>query len=184
MCSEARIQCEIRLGDVDELIAAHRPFTSGTRGAPSVSGSRRLGSALIRGGYVLLYAILEAFVEDLFKESCRLIYPGLSDANLKLIFKETSEKFNTATPTNIDKLYLNVGLPFITSTIRWQKKSNDKFKSWLESLVQRRGSIAHGKCPGVQKRWLEADLKAGRKFVSVFESVVSQRIEELIGTAP
>src|SRR5438309_1179054 len=108
MPSHARGELETRLRDVDELISAHEALTGGTPGRPK----ERQGAAVTRAGVVLLAAATEAFVEDLFEEAARLVWPSAKKRQLDELFEKTTRRLNNANVANSQLLFFNLGLPW------------------------------------------------------------------------
>lgn len=184
MASSAYKSLGPRLKNVEELLHAHSHLTGGGVGAPSKKAGHRTGSSLVRAGYVLLTCALEAFVEDLYEEAGKLVYANLPHKEREALYKQTSQRFNTPTPHNINMLYYSLGMPNICADIKWQKRSNKAFRDWLERLVKLRGEIAHGKMPRVRKDRLKSCKKAVERFAKSFESKVAGEVKRLTGTRP
>ena len=131
MPSNSRNELQRRLRDVDEIIDAHRAITGGGKGKPA----QEQGGALTRAGVVLLSAAMEAFVEDLFEEAARLLMPGRTEDEMVSLFKNTSRRLNNADIHKTQMLFFNLGIPWVLENIRWQKFSNNDFKSSVNRLV-------------------------------------------------
>ena len=168
MPSKARNELNNRLDDVEEVINAHTEITGGGRGKPA----RKQGAALTRAGVVLLAAAMEAYVEDLFEESARLVMADRSAEELKNFFVDTRKRLHNADIRKTQMLYFNLGIPWVLENIRWQKFSNEEFKKSIDSLVERRNQIAHGRRPGVRLAML-------RKWKGVVEKY-SEKLDEIL----
>ena len=120
MPSKAYDLLKKNLLDVDEIIKAHQALTGGGKGKPT--GGE--GAALTRAGVVLLSAAMEAFVEELFKETVPKLYPKMSVNEQKILFKQTAERLNNADALKTNLLYFNLGCAWVLSDVRWQKFSN------------------------------------------------------------
>jgi hypothetical protein len=177
MGSEARAELGVRLADLDEIVAAHEALTGGGRGRPAM----KQGAALTRAGVVLLAASMEAFVEDLFDESAELLYPHLTRDQMGKLRENTSEKLNNASVFKTNLLYLNLGIPWVLNSIRWQKFSTSTFQKALDKLVETRGQIAHGRKPGVQLPTLKRWRTMVEKYAEKLEAVMSEHIKESTG---
>ena len=168
MSSKARNELNNRLDDVEEVINTHTEITGGGRGKPA----QEQGAALTRAGVVLLAAAMEAYVEDLFEESARLMMSNRSDKELKRFFEDTSKRLNNAGIRKTQMLYFNLGITWVLDEIRWQKFSNEEFKKSIDSLVEKRNQIAHGRRPGVRLAML-------RKWKGVVEKY-SEKLDEIL----
>lgn len=138
MASAARNAFQHRITDVEEIIRAHGIVTGNAR------GRRHEGQALTKAGIVLLAAAAEAFFEDLFNESLRLIYPNLSENQIKEIVQDTSGRLNNASVKNVNLLYLHLGMPLALDGISWRNSSNETVKRKITAMVKARNRIAHG----------------------------------------
>ena len=115
---------------------------------------------------------MEAYVEDLFEESAKLIMPDRTEDELESLFKNTSGKINNANIHITQMLFFNLGIPWVTENVRWQKFSNKEVKKSINSLVEKRNQIAHGKRPGVRLEML-------RKWKGVVEKY-SERLDRIL----
>jgi len=181
MPSQARLDLDARLGDVDELIKAHGLITGGGVGRPA----QRQGAAVTRAGVVLLAAAMEGFVEDLYEEAAKILWPNVSAADRKALFDDTSRRLNNADVRKTELLYFNIGLPWVLGHIRWQKFPNATFKKSLDELVTKRNQIAHGNKQGTAQL---GQLRRWKNMVTVYssrlEAVVAGHIETVTGSAP
>jgi hypothetical protein len=180
MPCRARKNLRTRLNDVDEIVTAHIVLTGGGVGRPSF----HKGAALTRAGVVLLTAALEAYVEDLFEESVKLIMPTRSNEEYSELFERTSKRLNVADVYNTNFLFFNLGIPWVLDCIRWQKFSNRSFRKTLNKLVDTRNKIAHGSQPRVRlaalKKWRGFVMKYSEKL----EEALSTHITQVTNTAP
>jgi len=180
LTSQARLELETRLRDVDELISAHGALTGGTPGRPK----ERQGAAVTRAGVVLLAAATEAFVEDLFEESARLLWPKAGKRQLDDLFEKTTRRLNNANVANTQLLLFNLGLPWALDRVRWQNFPNATFKKSLDGLISARNKIAHGEQPGVRlgqlRRWRRMVAHYGERL----ERLLGEHIETVVGKAP
>lgn len=181
MASRARLDLDVRLADVDELIKAHALITGGNVGRPI----ERKGAAVTRAGIVLLAAAMEAFVEDLYEETARLVWPDASAAELKVLFDNTSQRLNNADVRKTELLFFNLGLPWALEGVRWQKFSNATFKKSLNALVEKRNQIAHGNKQGTARL---AQLKSWKALVTNYairlEAIAADHVEDVTGGRP
>lgn len=182
MPSRARLELDEALKDIDEIVAAHRALTGGTPGRPQ----KRQGAAVTRGGVVMLAAAVEAFVEDLYDAAVDAIFAGRPQAQLGDLKARTSGNFRNATTFKIDALYFNVGMAWISETIRWQKFSNAAFLSSMNTLIRQRNAIAHGDRPrpAIRLRQLRAWRRMVANFAVRLERTVADEIAASTGTRP
>lgn len=177
MPSSARVHLLVALADVDEIINAHVALTGGGRGRPTA----RQGAAVTRSGVVLLAALFEAFVEDLFEEAADIIYQGWTAAERTQFLKETSERLNNASVFKSNFLYFNLGIPWVFNGIRWQKFTNAIVKAQVDAMVTMRNRIGHGGQPTVQLRTLRYWRNMIANLAPRFEAKVSAEVSRVCG---
>ena len=141
MPSQAQTELTVRLKDVKEIIEAHVAITGAGRGRPA----QKQGAAITRAGIVLLSAATEAYVEDLYEEAARLIFVGMSDDDLKRLFRNTSKRLNNADVQKTELLFFNLGIPWVLQGISWRNFTNATLRSDLDHLIVARNQIAHGR---------------------------------------
>lgn len=183
MPSHARQALDVRLRDLDEIIAARDAICPEGAGKPA----QKRGSALLRGGTVLLAAAFEGFVEELYELAVSHIYFTMTEDERKSLIDHTSKRLNNANVHKINLLYFNLGIPWIMSTpsIRWQKCSNQTVRSKVNSLIQTRGSVAHGRSsPGVRKDVLHNWRDVITRLADRLDVVVADHIEHRTGHRP
>jgi len=168
MPSEAIKNLNVRLSDVDELITAHEALTGGGRGRPAA----RQGAAVTKAAIVLLTAIFEAFVEDIFERATVDIFPNLANAERRDFLRATSGRLNSVSVKNVNFLYAQVGYPFILDDLSWRGFSNANLKTSIDAMVAARNKIAHGGVPNVTL----SSLRRWKNMVGAF----SQRFEDLV----
>ena len=180
MSSQARLELNTRLKDVDELIAAHTAVTGGGRGRPA----KRQGAAITRAGVVLLSAATEAFVEDLFEDAAAQIFAGMPPAELDKLFKNTSRRLNNADVHKTEMLYFNLGMPWALHGIKWKKFRNDTLLLELNRLIETRGSIAHGRGGTVGLHTLRRWKNMVEMLAPRLEAKVADHVEIITGQRP
>jgi hypothetical protein len=183
MASHARQALDVRLRDLDEIVAARDVICPAGAGKPS----HQRGSALLRGGTVLLAAAFEGFVEELYELAVDHIYATLTADERKALIDHTSKRLNNADVHKINLLYFNLGIPWIMSSpsIRWQKCSNQTVRNKVNRLIQTRGSIAHGRSsPWVRKAVLRNWRDVITRLADRLDVVVVDYIELRTGLRP
>jgi hypothetical protein len=100
--------------------------------------------ALLEAAVVLLVAKLEGRIETIFETAFQERYPTLSAQDLREVFNGTSRQFRLSSPGSIDKLFLALGHPRITSEISWRNYASSKVKRDLSELLTARHEVAHG----------------------------------------
>jgi len=156
--------------DIEELLEAHRQVGKGRRWA-------RGTAAINRAAILLLTSHLEGFVEDLFGEPFEKLFPG---RNPNRFLKQ----FNTPTCRNINDLYEFLGLSEVTGQIRFTPVSTKKVLDAIDSLVDLRHRIVHGKLT----RSYIADVKSWRGYLTgiarKLDVIVAAHLTRVLGKAP
>jgi hypothetical protein len=135
MASSAFASFTAALASVDEVMNA----------APG-PGRPRLGhtGAVVKGGLVHLTAALEGYVEAVFEEATRALWPAWPSNQYKSFFKSTVGRFNNAHEFNTNRLFFNLGMAWIVQQISWQHFPNASVVKLLEDTYRDRGAISHG----------------------------------------
>jgi RiboL-PSP-HEPN len=129
---------------VDELIAARQAQHGGGRGAPRIIGNARIGTSINRSIIVMLSAILQSHIEDVFEECARQALPALADdQNFEKYWKQM-KNWGNPNPLNVTNLFIKIGVPNIFENLNWQKTTTETITKKLNTINQLRNSIAHG----------------------------------------
>ncbi|MCS0495591.1 HEPN domain-containing protein [Ancylobacter sp. MQZ15Z-1] len=141
----------LQLHYIDEIIAARKALHGGGRGAPrllaSNAGSQqaeRVGAALNRSCIVLLSAVLQSFVEDVFKAEARHRYQRLNTDPLFETYWKQMKMWGNPSDENVTALFLRIGIPDVFAGLSWQRTPTAAIKKKLRHLNQIRNGIAHG----------------------------------------
>jgi hypothetical protein len=136
------MELDRRLQDFNELMQARDAICPSDAGRPA----QRQGAAIIRSSVVMLSAAFEAYVEEIYETAVDIIFASTSDASRNTLKNDTSRKLHNASTFKVDRLFFNVGLPWImqTSSIRWRKFSNKSVQAELNKIIKTRNAIAHG----------------------------------------
>lgn len=152
---------------VQTLLEAHAKVR--TSGVANVVETRR---ALLECAVVLMFAQLEACMEDLFEEAARSRYSTLSDSDLKELFNATTGRFNGPTAARINALFFNLGIPRIMSQVSWTGWSVARVERELAELNRARHAVAHG-------RRSRKDPRVNRTAVGRWEVLVQGIVHEV-----
>ena len=133
MSSIAVQNLQKRLKDVAELISAHEALTGGNRGRPA----EKQGAAITKAGIIMLTAVFEAFIEDVFERAAKDIFVAELDSAQKRkdFFRDTSQRLNSANVKNINFLYAQIGYPFILNDLSWKGFDNANLRTSLDAMV-------------------------------------------------
>ncbi len=136
---------ELRLDFVDELIAARQRQHGGQRGAPALAGNgARHGAAINRSCVVMLSALLQGYVEEVFENCVPVSFPELSRTpDYEGALKKLKGSGNPS-PFNIREMFRRIGVPDVLSNLRWQHTTNRIILAKLDEINQIRNRIAHG----------------------------------------
>lgn len=135
----------LNLHYVDEIISVRQQLHGGGRGAPPIVAHRiRAGASLNRSCIVMLSALLQSFVEDVFESEARHAFPRLNtDPRWKLYWKQV-QRWGNPSDDNIVNLFLRLGIPDVFDGLSWQGITTLKIKQNLRLLNEVRNDIAHG----------------------------------------
>lgn len=135
----------INLHYVDEIVQVRTALHGGNRGAPPlIDGQHRAGASLNRSCIVMLSALLQAFVEDVFKSEARHEFTKLNtDARFEAYWKQL-KSWGNPSDDNIKALFLKIGIPDVFDGLSWQRTSTADIRNKLKILNQVRNGIAHG----------------------------------------
>ena len=143
--------------------------------------------ALCKAALIMLSAALEAYCEDLCKESNSHLKEhvgGLDNEDYKFI-DQAIQRSHGANNSHIISLFGLIGIPWITyEKIGWQKKSSKDIRQELRSLAVARNRVSHGANVSVS----EAKVLCWREFVFRFadkiESITGAHLAEITKAPP
>jgi hypothetical protein len=182
MPSQALNDLKTRLRDVDEILSARDAICPTGAGRPA----QRKGAAVLAGGTVLLAALFEGFVEDLYEVSVDKLfatYPAADRQNLK---KHTSERNHNANVHQVNNLFFYIGLPWVMShpNVHWKKFNNASVQARLGKLSKARNELAHGQHHSVTKPQLKAWREFVERLAEKLDSIAFNHILASTGAAP
>ena len=136
----------IDLHFVDELIALRQAQHGGGRGAPLIQGGFRIGASANRGCIVILSALLQAYIEDVFQETAKRCFPALANNPVAFdsYWQQLKKGWGNPSDVNIVRLFLKLGVPDVFAGLSWQGTQNAALRKKLDVLNQVRNRIAHG----------------------------------------
>ena len=136
---------DLNLTYVDELISVRQVLHGGARGAPrKVEDGSREGASINRSCVVLLSALLQAYVQDVFKVCARRALPPLVVDQVWNAYWKQMKSWGNPSADNIQNLFLKVGISDVFQGLSWRKCDNSIVRSRLNQLNHVRNSIAHG----------------------------------------
>jgi hypothetical protein len=94
-----------RLKDIDEILSARDAICPTGAGRPA----QRKGAAVIAGGTVLLSALFEGFVEELFELTVDQLYASTPAGTRNTLKEHTSRKNNNANVHQVNTLFFYLG---------------------------------------------------------------------------
>lgn len=178
---------------VNELIQARETLHGGSRGAPLVKNQHRVGTSINRSCIVMLSALLQSYIEDLFKEAVKRAFPkiGSDDKQMERYWKQM-KGWGNPSDDNIETLFLKIGVPEVLNGLSWQATNSESIKEKLKTMNLIRNQIAHGhKKLNINDRHGNTALysltlekvKMYRNFVESFAFHFSRHMEALIPQA-
>lgn len=136
---------KIDLHYVDELIAVRQQQHGGGRGAPQIQNGHRIGASLNRSCVVMLSALLQTHVEEIFREAALRTFPALRNNPISFDrYWNQMKNWGNPSDANITTLFLRLGVPDIFYGVSWQRAPTVTIKRSLGQLNQIRNRIAHG----------------------------------------
>lgn len=182
MSSAALTNLQARLRDVDEILAARDAICPAGAGRPA----QRKGAAVIAGGAVLLSALFEGFIEDLYELTIDALHPAVADGIRADLKNHTSRKNNNANVHQVNTLFFYLGVPWVMAhpKVHWRKFNNSKVQGRLGELSKARNELAHGKIHAVTKPM----LKGWRDFIGrlseKLDEIAADRVQAATGVRP
>jgi len=164
---------ELNLTYVDELISVRQVLHGGNRGAPrKVEDGSREGESINRSCIVMMSALLQSYIQDVFQRCAQQALPTLANDVVWEAYWKQMNRWGNASADNAKTLFLKIGVDDIFAGLSWQKCDNAAIRSKLNTLNHIRNSIAHG---GARLRVNNADyaltlakVKTFRNFVEAF----------------
>lgn len=171
-----------RLAEIDEIIAARDAICIPGAGKPA----NDRGAAVLRAGVVLLGALFEEYIEDLFDVAVDIAFASHPVPDRKKLKSNTSGRNNNANVHQVNTLFFNLGIPWIMShkKCHWQKFTNASVQERLGKMAKARNEVAHGEHRRVRK----ADLFAWRWFAEnlagCLDAIVADHLSTITGKRP
>lgn len=163
----------LNLTYVDELISVRQVLHGGNRGAPKkVEDGSREGASINRSCVVLLSALLQSYVQEVFEIAAKQALPSLAADEVWKAYWKQMKGWGNPSADNTKTLFLKIGVHDVFDGLRWQSCDNALVRSRLNQLNHVRNSIAHG---AVTLRVNDADyaltlakVKTFRNFAEAF----------------
>ena len=139
---------ELNLHYVNELIEVRQEQHGGNQGAPYIVNGHRVGASLNRSCVVMLSALLQSFVEEVFFEtSVELL--GIED-NAQSVFRKSFSRWGNPSDQNVRALFNRLGIGDVLADLSWRGCRRGRVNENLRQLNELRNQIAHG---GQYLRW-------------------------------
>jgi hypothetical protein len=134
----------IDLAPVDELIQVRQAQHGGFRGAPLVVGGARVGAAINKSCILMLSALLQGHVEDVFLYFSQRLFSNLrTDENVRR-YRATLFRWGNPSSQNITSLFMRLGIIDVFDGLSWQRTRAETIKAKLDQINELRNKIAHG----------------------------------------
>lgn len=135
----------LNLTYVDELISVRQVLHGGSRGAPKkVEDGSREGTSINRSCIVLLSALLQSYVQEVFEVAAKQALPTLAAELVWKAYWKQMKGWGNPSAENITNLFLKLGVHDVFDKLSWQKCDNKLVRDRLNQLNHVRNSIAHG----------------------------------------
>ncbi len=156
---------------VNELIAVRQEQHGGAPGAPLIIDGHRVGASINRSCIVMLSALLQTFVEEVFAElSFELL--EIEDDDAKTAYRRSFGRWGNPSDSNVITLFQRLGATDVLEDLSWQRITNQRIRSNLRQLNELRNQIAHGRR---ELRWANSTYSLSlaeavrlRNFVQTF----------------
>jgi len=136
---------ELNFTYVNELISVRKTLHGGNRGAPKkvINGSHE-GASINRSCIVMMSALLQSFVQEIFASCAKKALPNLENDVVWDAYWKQMKSWGNPSAENTKTLFLKIGVDDIFTGLSWQKCDNKIIRSKLNTLNHVRNSIAHG----------------------------------------
>jgi hypothetical protein len=129
---------------VDELIQARHTLHGGFPGAPNVVAGYRVGTSINRSAVVMISALLQVHVEEVFLDCSKITLPGLADDRSVALYRGTFRRWGNPSVKNVRDLFRRIGVQDVFDGLSWQRCLSAAVREKLEKLNQLRNQVAHG----------------------------------------
>ena len=135
----------LNLTYVDELISVRHVLHGGNRGAPKkVDDGSREGDSINRSCVVMLSALLQSYVQEVFEAAAKKALPALNNDEVCNAYWRQMKGWGNPSADNTNNLFVKIGIYDVFDGLSWQKCDNVLVRSRLNQLNHVRNSIAHG----------------------------------------
>jgi hypothetical protein len=135
----------LRLDSVDELIAVREQQHGGKPGAPKKVNGERVGAALNKSCILMLSALLQGYVEDVFVyASWRLFQKTLKEEDARRRYRSTFYRWGNPSSENIGRLFFRLGIENVFDGLTWARTQPKTIRDKLNEINELRNKIAHG----------------------------------------
>jgi hypothetical protein len=139
---------ELNLTYVDELISVRQVLHGGSPGAPKkVSDGSREGASINRSCMVMMSALLQSYMQSVFKICAKEALPSLNDDVVWEAYWKEMKGWGNPSAENVKRLFLKIGVEDVFAGLSWRKCNNATVRDRLNELNHVRNSIAHGANP-------------------------------------
>ncbi len=166
---------ELNLTYVDELISVRQVLHGGNRGAPRrVEDGSREGESINRSCIIMMSALLQSYIQEIFKICAKMALPSLEEASVWDAYWKQMKGWGNPSADNTKALFLKIGVSDIFDSLSWQKCNNAAVRRNLNELNHIRNSIAHGaaqlRVNNLDYSLTLAKVKKFRNFTNVFSN--------------
>lgn len=182
MASPHLAKLKQRLQEVDEIIAARDAICPSNAGRPA----KKQGAAVISGGTVLLAALLEGYLEELFEDCLDTLYSNIPTNERNNLKNRTSRRNNSANPNQVNTPFFYLGVPWVMQSdrLRWRKMSNRDVRERLQALSKARNQLAHGGSRSVRKQTLVSWRRFVERLAERLDEIAANHIAAELGLRP
>lgn len=135
---------ELDLHYVNELIEVRQDQHGRERGAPLIDNGHRVGASINRSCIVMISALLQSFVEEVFADVSSE-YLNIETDEEKSVYRRTFGRWGNPSDTNIRLLFNRLGIADVLGELTWQATTSERICKNLKQLNEIRNQVAHGK---------------------------------------
>jgi hypothetical protein len=134
----------LNLQPVDELIAVRKQQHGGGRGAPPIIGRERQGAVINKSCVLMLSALLQGYVEDVFVYASKRLFKTLKGDEVIARYTDTYFRWGNPNNGNIRRLFQRIGIHDVFEGLGWPKCNSTMINKKLQLINEARNKIAHG----------------------------------------
>lgn len=175
---------ELDLHHVNELIGVREYIHGGEPGAPHVRDGHRVGESLNRSCIVLLSALLQGYVENVFVDASRRLFTALVTPEDEEDYRKSFRHWGNPSAENIERLFFRLGVHYVLNGLSWKNCPNSSVRWYLTNLALIRNQIAHGQPLRLNNAQYSLTLAKARRYRDFARAFGQRFTEHVAATIP